>query len=221
MPILSQGAFAIDGFSRVNNDPGWFYPSDFWVENVTLYYANSFAGIDFDASIDDGGLWVLGVGYQGQVGDLGIELGLTGSTDDYLWFDNFRLAGSLQANIGSLTAGVSYASLDTPSVVTDEYVAAGLSYDFGALELGAGVETRIVNIEFLKVLDPLFGPISEIFETNVFVGADYELADGLHIGAGLGNLDGDNLLNWTDPVFGFWPRWPRTVNATASLRVEF
>lgn len=218
VPILAQGAFAIDSFSKADNGLWWFYPSDLWVENVTLYYANSFAGIDFDASVDDGGFWVLGVGYNGQIGDVGIELGLTGSADAAYGVDIFRLAGSLQANIGGLTAGISYASFDAPSVVTDEYVAMGMSYDFGALEVGAGVETRILNFDFAKIFDPILGPVSEVFETNVFVGADYEIADGLYFAAGLGNLDGDNLFNWTDPVLG---DWPRTINATASVRVEF
>lgn len=220
VPILPMGALRLDSYSRPHNNLFWFYPNEIWVENVTLYYANSFAGIDFDVSVDDEGIWVLGVGYQGQVGDVGIELGLTGSADDFYGIDIYRFAGSTQAEIGGLTAGLSLASLDAPGVVTDEYIAAGLSYDFGALVLGAGVETHISNFDFAKIFDPIFGPVSEVFETNLFVGADYELADGLHLAAGLGNLDGNNLLNWTDysrALNGL----PRTFNAVASVRVEF
>lgn len=83
----------------------------------------------------------------------------------------------------------------------------------GALNVGAGVETQVLNLSFLT------GPSSEIFVTNYFVGAEYELADGLLIGLGIGNLDGDNVYNG-DYRAGTSVR-PRTWNATATARVEF
>ncbi len=111
-----------------------------------------------------------------------------------------------------MTAGISLASLDIDGLIADEYVALGISYSVGALTVGAGVENRRLSV-------PTTGPDSTAYLTNYFAGAEDELALGLFLGVGLGNLDGDQFYYNRDTRH--FADTPRTVNATASIRVEF
>lgn len=211
VPVLPIGALAYDDYVEFDFDY-WTYPRVIFTESELIHYSNSFAGIDFQASIDDDGRWSLGAGYMAAMGGVDVSLGMSAARSTFQGFDISQLAGSIEAQAGGLTAGISLASMDIDKLFTDEYVAAGVSYNAGALTVGVGVENRIFHIS------PLSSPDGEVYITNYFAGAEYELADGLIIGAGVGSLDGDNLYN-----FEFSPggEWPRTINATAMVRVEF
>lgn len=74
--------------------------------------------------------------------------------------------------------------------------------------------------------------ISEIYTTNFFTGASYELADGLTLALGIGNLDADNPYNRVGGGSGVLSRpmngvfvgtleGRRSFNAIASVKVEF
>jgi len=140
-------------------------------------YSNSFLGVDFSASVDDDSNWALGIGYGADVGGVTIDLGLSAAEE--------ALAGSVSATVGGLAFGVNYAHEEVEA--TTEYVAAGVSYSMGALSIGTGVETEIRH-----------GVVNgQEMETNYFAGATYELADGLVLGVGAGNLDSDSCSNWT------------------------
>jgi len=145
------------------------------VEFEQVFYSNSFIGVDFEASVDDDSNWALGIGYGADVGGVTVDLGLSAAEE--------ALAGSISMTAGGLTAGVNYAMEEVEA--TTEYVAAGVSYSMGALKVGSGVETGIRH-----------GAVSgQEMETNYFVGATYELADGLVLGVGVANLDSDNAKN--------------------------
>jgi len=140
-------------------------------------YSNSFLGVDFAASVDDDSNWALGLGYSADVGGVNVALGLSAGEE--------ALAGSIGASAGGLAFGVNYAHEEVGA--TTEYVAAGVSYSMGALSVGTGVETEIRH-----------GLVTgQEIETNYFAGATYELADGLVLGVGAGNLDSDSCSNWT------------------------
>lgn len=211
VPVLTVGAMAYDDYNEFDFDY-WFYPPFLFTEAEMIHYSNSFAGIDFEASIDDDGHWSLGAGYTAAMGGVDVKLGMSAARSSFQSVDIAQLAGSIEAKAGGLTAGVSLASMDIDKLFTDEYIAAGVSYNAGALTVGVGVENRIVHFA------PAPSPDGEVYVTNYFAGAEYELADGLIIGAGIGSLDGDNLYNWEFPADG---DWPRTINATAMVRVEF
>lgn len=103
VPILPFGAFEVDSFQLTN-------------ESEVVRYSNSFAGVDFEASVDDDGVWALGVGYEASLGAADVALGLSALRTElpYLDMPLNSLAGSLQASIGGLTAGVNYASAQIP-----------------------------------------------------------------------------------------------------------
>ncbi len=211
VPVLPLGALEFDDFNEFTIE-NRIIALPFFSERESILYSNSFAGVDVEASVDDDGYWSLGAGYSAAVGAMDVELGLTGSKINVVGFDVSRLAGSVQASVGDLTAGLSLASMDVDKIATNEYVAAGLNYQMGPLNIGAGVETQVFHVNFAP------SPAGELYITNYFAGAEYELADGLLIGVGLGNLDGDNLYNGD-----YRPGMdnPRTYNATAKVRVEF
>ena len=207
VPILPMGAFEFDEF-------GWF------AENEQVFYGNSFAGIGVEVSTDDDGRFALGVGYEGRVGGVDVELGLSAMRDEMnvgtagtRQINN--LAGSLQVSAGGVTTGVNYASFDVDKWQTIEYVATGASYNMGALTLGLGVETYINHLAFIG---------GENYVTNLCAGATYELAEGLILGVGIGNLDADNTAgnrqaNYVNFAAPGAPR-PRATNAIFSAKVE-
>lgn len=158
------------------------YPT---AELELIKYQNSFVGIDFAASVDDDANWNLGIGYAASVGVLDVALGLSAGED--------TLAGSIGAAAGGLSFGVNYAVEEAGS--TTEYIATGVGYAMGALTIGTGVETEIRHgdIHFMKHDNPT----GQEYETNYFIGASYELADGLLLSAGVANLDSDNTYNWS------------------------
>jgi hypothetical protein len=140
-------------------------------------YSNAFLGVDFAASVDDDANWALGLGYGADVGGVSVTLGLSAGEE--------ALAGSINAAVGGLSFGVNYAHEEVGA--TTEYVAAGVGYSMGALAVGTGVETMIAH-----------GAVSgQEITSNYFAGATYELADGLVLGVGAGNLDSDSCSNWT------------------------
>ena len=143
-----------------------------------IKYSNSFLGVDFAASVDDDSNWALGIGYSADVGGVTVGLGLSAAEE--------ALAGSVNMTVGGLSAGVNYAMEEVNE--TSEYVAAGVSYSMGALSVGTGVETQISHYSKDK---------EQQIVSNYFVGATYELADGLVLGAGVGNLDSDSGANCT------------------------
>lgn len=151
------------------------------LEAEQVFYSNSFVGVDFEASVDDDSNWSLGVGYSADVGGVTVDLGLTVQDE--------TMAGSLGMTAGGLSAGVNYAMEEVGA--TTEYVAAGVGYTMGALSVGTGVETEIRHANVS----------GEEYETNYFVGASYELADGLTVNVGVANLDSDSANN-TSAVSG-------------------
>ncbi len=144
-------------------------------EQEQIFYQNAFLGVNFEASVDDDSNWGLGIGYSADVGGVNVALGLSAREE--------VLAGSLVATAGGLTAGVNYAMEEVGA--TTEYIATSVAYNMGALTVGTGVETRISH-------DIVSG---EEYESNYFIGASYELADGLTFTAGASNLDSDSANN--------------------------
>ncbi len=187
-----------------------------------IKYENSFVGVDFAASVDDDANWNLGIGYSADVGGINVALGLSAGEE--------TLAGSIAAAAGGLSFGVNYAMEEVGS--TSEYVAAGVGYSMGALTLGTGVETEIRHGDVA-----LFnhGSVTgQEYETNYFVAASYELADGLALNVGVANLDSDSANNWSardGGLFGFFGRSGRGLDlgddegrawtVGASLEVSF
>lgn len=141
-----------------------------------------------------------------------LRLGLSAATNSTQGIDTDFLAGSLEASIGDLTAGVNMASADFEGRFSGEYIATGVGYQMGALNVGVGVETHIIR------LDGFPQPFGEFILTNLFAGAEYELSDGLTIGVGIGNLDSDNTYNNETRRNG---TGPRSFNAVGNVRVEF
>ncbi len=164
-------------------------------EAELVKYSNSFVGVDFAASVDDDSNWSLGIGYSADVGGVTVDLGLTAQDE--------ALAGSIGASAGGLSAGVNYAMEEIGA--TTEYVAAGVSYNMGALTIGTGAETEIRH-------DVVSG---EIYESNYFASADYELADGLNIAVGVANLDNDSAANWNGTTVG--REWVAGATVTVSF----
>ncbi len=174
------------------------YPT---AELELIKYENSFLGVDFAASVDDDSNWNLGIGYAAAVGSMDVALGLSAG--------EYTLAGSLGATVGGLTFGVNYAMEEVDA--TSEYIAAGVGYSMGALTIGTGVETEIRHGDI-----HLFqhnSPTGQEYETNYFVGASYELADGLLLSLGLANLDSDSVYNWSEKR---WRRSGRGFDANSS-----
>lgn len=163
VPFLAPGAIEGDNLASL--------------ELEQVFYANSFVGVDFEASVDDDSNWALGIGYSADVGGVTVGLGLSAAEE--------ALAGSINMTVGGLSAGVNYAMEEVEA--TTEYVAAGVSYTMGALSVGSGVETQIAH-------ESVTG---EEVVTNYLFGATYELADGLVFGVGVANLDSDSCSNWT------------------------
>ncbi len=157
-------------------------------------YENSFLGVDFAASVDDDSNWNLGIGYAAAVGAVDVALGLSAGEE--------TLAGSIGASVGGLAFGVNYAMEEVGS--TTEYVAAGVSYSAGPLSIGTGVETEIRHGDVGPFTPAgIFthnSPTGQEYETNYFVGASYEVADGLLFSLGAANLDSDSANNWSTPV---------------------
>lgn len=209
VPILPMGAQEVDQYAILS-------------EAEQIFYSITIAGIDVEVSTDDDSHVALGVGYGASLGGVDVELGLSAmryqtSTFGAATGDVASLAGSLQASSNGLTTGVNYASVDIDKWQTIEYISTGLSYEFGALMLGAGVETSISHLSFL-------GDGNETYTTNVFAGASYELADGLILALGIGNLDADSQSNRVVNIArGFNPNRARvrTTNAIFSAKVEF
>lgn len=164
VPFLAPGAIESDELASL--------------ELEQVHYSNSFLGVDFEASVDDDSNWALGIGYGADVGGVTVDLGLSAAEE--------ALAGSISMTAGGLTAGVNYAMEEVEA--TTEYVAAGVSYSMGALNVGSGVETQIAHNA---------STIGQEMTTNYFVGATYELADGLVLGVGVANLDSDSCANWS------------------------
>lgn len=181
VPILPRGAIERDHFSVL--------------EAEQVFYANTFYGVDLEASVDDDSNWSMGVAYAAPVGPIMVSLGLTAQDQS--------LAGSLGASIGGLSAGVNYAMEEVGA--SSEYIAAGVGYDLGALQLGLGVETEIAHMIVA----------GETYTSNAFVGATYELADGLTFGAAIGSLDNDSVWNWNGA------NTAREISAIASVKVDF
>ncbi len=163
VPFLAPGAMEISNLASS--------------EAEQVFYSNSFLGVDFEASVDDDSNWGLGIGYSAAVGVATVDLGLSAGEE--------ALAGSLGANIGGLSFGVNYAHEEVGA--TTEYVAAGASYNLGALTVGAGAETKIAHAVVT----------GQEYTSNFFAGGSYELADGVVLGVGIANLDSDSCSNWT------------------------
>lgn len=148
-------------------------------------YENSFLGVDFAASVDDDANWNLGLGYSADVGGVNVALGLSAGEE--------TLAGSIGATVGGLAFGVNYAMEEVGS--TSEYVATGVSYTMGALSFGTGVETEIRHGDVANMIHN--SASGQEYETNYFIGATYEVADGLLLSVGAANLDSDSANNWS------------------------
>ncbi len=175
-PFLAPGALELTDYAPL--------------ELEQVFYANSFLGVDFEASVDDDSNWALGLGYGADVGGVAVALGLSAAEE--------ALAGSISATAGGLSAGMNYAMEEIGH--TREYVAAGVSYSAGPLSVGGGVETEIlheaVDLNLAGVGLATFDPNDlERYETNFFLGATYEVADGLTFGVGVANLDSDSAAN--------------------------
>lgn len=178
VPYLAPGALEIGAYDGL--------------EKAQLFYSNSFVGVDFEASVDDDSNWALGLGYAAAVGGVDIDLGLSVGEES--------LAASIGAAIGGLSFGVNYAMEEVG--YTSEYIASGIQYSMGALTIGGGVETEIRHgaKEYTQNPAGLFPVMisnrsGEEFESNFFVGARYELADGLTFALGVANLDSDSTSN--------------------------
>ncbi len=63
VPFLAPGALEVAEYSAL--------------EKEQIFYSNAFAGIDFEASVDDDANWALGIGYSADVGAASIALGLS------------------------------------------------------------------------------------------------------------------------------------------------
>ncbi len=163
-------------------------------ENELVKYENAFLGVGFAASVDDDSNWNLGIGYAADVGGVAVALGLSAGEE--------TLAGSIAATVGGLAFGLNYAMEEVGS--TTEYVSTGVSYTMGALVIGTGVETEIRHGDIGSYGEPFVhgSAIGQEHETNYFVGATYELADGLLLSAGVANLDSDSAKNWSESCFG-------------------
>ncbi len=205
VPILPFGAFEIDQWN--------------WNREIEqVFYSNSFLGLDFEASIDDDAAWSLGLGFDGSVGALDVALGLSAGRSNWLWPVNGGavnyLSGSLELSSGGVSTGVNYSSMDMHQFLTFEYVAAGADYTIGPLTVGAGVETAISHNSF--------GSLTETYATNYFAGASYELADGLIVALGVGNLDANVGANRANVGAILLPMQPkRAINAIGSVKVEY
>lgn len=181
VPILPMGALERTHFSVL--------------EAEQVFYANAYAGVNFEASVDDDSHWSMGVSYERPVGSLLVHLGLTAQDES--------LAGSLGASIGGLSTGVTYAMEEVGA--TSEYIATGLGYQVGPLNMGIGTETEIRHAAVT----------GETYITNVFAGMTYELADGLTLGGAIGSLDNDSAANWNGA------NTARELNGIASVKVSF
>jgi opacity protein-like surface antigen len=189
VPILTTGALEIDQIG-------------FNVESEQVFYANSFAGVDFEASVDDDAAWSLGLS-AGRHYFAGLGQNREAN----------KLAGSLQLTAGGLSAGVNYASSSTDKYQTLEYIAAGAGYEMGALSIGAGVETAIQHLSY--------SGSGEYYTTNVFAGMSYEIAVGLTLALGVGNLDADSWANRSNLNIANPQDRKRTFNAIGSVQVDF
>ncbi len=87
VPYLAPGALEFGAYDNL--------------EKAQLFYSNSFAGVDFEASLDDDSNWALGLGYGAVVGGVDVNLGLSAGEES--------LAASLAAAVGGLSFGVDYA----------------------------------------------------------------------------------------------------------------
>lgn len=206
VPLFANGAYQIGELST-------------YTENVKLLYSNRFGSVDFEASIDDDANYGIGLGYTGQFGPAAIVVGLSGDIHD-----SSRLvtplnpkgsysewAGSIRTYIGNWRFGANYASVDFPRIYALEYVSTGGAYNFGKLNVGAGVETFIVHRS---------GVGGQVYTTNLFTGATYALAPGLTLALGLGNLDADNDFNTLVQPTPTGHR-KRTSTAQASVKIDF
>ncbi len=206
VPLFANGAYQIGELST-------------FTETVKLLYSNRFASIDFEASIDDDANYGLGLGYSGQLGPAAIVLGFSGAVHD-----ESRLVtplnptgkysewgGSIRSYIGRWRLGANYASVDFPRIYALEYVSTGAAYDFGELDVGAGVETFLVHRSAAG---------GGVTTTNLFAGATYVMAPGLTLGLGIGNLDADNDFNTLAQPAPPLQR-KRSTTAQASVKIEF
>ena len=205
VPILSLGALELDHLT-------------FNTEAEQLIYSNDFANLKVEASVDDDAAWALGLGYAKDVGPLMVELGLSASrSSGSLQSGNTplnSLSGSVELSSGGVRAGVNYGSVQARRVMTVEYVAAGADYTMGPLTLGAGAETTIYHLSSRVQ--------SELYVTNYFAGVTYDLADGLTVALGVGNLDADSGHNRANTSLIFNPSARlRSTNAIASVKVGF
>lgn len=206
VPLFANGAYQIGELST-------------FTENVKLLYSNRFASLDFEASIDDDANYGLGLGYSGQLGPAAIVLGVSGAVHDESPLVTplnptgkySEWGGSIRSYIGRWRLGANYASVDFPRIYALEYVSTGAAYDFGDLDVGAGVETFLVHRSAAG---------GGQTTTNLFAGATYVMAPGLTLALGVGNLDADNDFNTvTQPAAPAHHRRATTVQG--SVKIDF
>lgn len=183
VPFLPLGAIERDDYAAL--------------ELEQVFYANSYAGLAFEASIDDDARWSVGGEYAAPMGPWQVTLGGSVSEDGG--------AGSVSLGLGDLTAGLHLAGSSTnrlsAGVITTSqtYVSMGVDYDLGVLKLGLGSESEVTYLYTLATATKSKDTVS-----NFFAGAVYEMADGLELGMGVGLLDADSsfALNSSETVSG-------------------
>ncbi len=183
VPLLPLGALDLDDYSAL--------------EAEQVFYANSYAGVRLEGSVDDDARWSLGAEYRAPMGPWDVALGGALSEDGG--------AGSVSMGLGDLTAGLHLAGTSANSIsagvatTAQTYVSMGVDYDLGVLKLGLGTESQVTYLYTLATATKTKDTIS-----NFFAGAVYEMADGLELGMGVGLLDADSAfaLNSSDTVSG-------------------
>lgn len=191
VPFLPLGAIERDDYSTL--------------ELEQVFYANSFAGLQFEASSDDDANWSVGAEYAAPMGPWLVSLGGSVSEDGG--------AGSLSLGLGDLTAGLHLAGTSTNRVnagvvtTSQTYVSMGIDYDLGVLKLGLGSESEVTYLYTLATATKSKDTVS-----NFFAGAVYEMADGLELGMGLGLLDADSAFALNNA---------ETMSGKASVTVHF
>lgn len=191
VPFLPLGALEVDDYSAL--------------EQEQVFYANSYAGLALEASVDDDANWSAGAEYAAPMGPWEVSVGGSINEDGG--------AGSVALGLGDLTAGVHLAgtSANVPAGgvinTATTYVSMGVDYDLGVLRVGVGSESQVSYLYTVAT-----GAKSKDTVNNFFAGAVYELVDGLELGMGVGLLDADSA---------FATAGADTVSGKASVTVHF
>lgn len=191
VPMLPLGALEIDDYSTL--------------ELEQAFYANTYAGLAVEASVDDDANWSVGAEYRAPMGPWDVSVGGSINEDG--------AAGSVSLGLGDLTAGVhmagTSANVASAGVINTAatYVSMGVDYDLGVLKVGVGGESQVSYLYTVATATKSKDTIN-----NFFAGAVYEMVDGLELGMGVGLLDADSA---------FATAGADTVSGKASVTVHF